>query len=257
MKDRLLRSSVIMIVFSLLPCASTFGGGQKQSSGTAVGLALPKERKVIERVEPGPRRRRVRVPATLLTIEYKVVKSDDDGNPVETSPTTIFQTGDRYQLRIKTNQEGYLHIIAQTDGHDGEIIFPDSRINNGNNFIRAEKEFTVPSNCGPDQIEKRTGLCWLWMQPPAGKEIFTIIFSREAIPDSIERINKSGVTVSQSEINRMVASSDQKLNRTSRPRGVGAEHYRIWITNRNVKNNEELIAQIVLNHADSGRSRRK
>jgi len=62
------------------------------------------------RKAPRPRPRVERAP--LLTLEYRVM-----------------------QVRIRPNQNGYLYTIQSTDGRDGQIIFPDSRINDGRNLV--------------------------------------------------------------------------------------------------------------------------
>ena len=197
-----------------------------------------------------PRRQRI-IRAPLLTLEYRIFKQSKDGTAIETSPSAIFQNEDALQLRIKVNQDGYLHIIQNRDGADGEILFPDSRINNGNNFVRKNQEIIIPSNCPPGSRHlDEQGNCWFNVEGLAGSEIFTLIFSREAVPEVINRIATAGGSVRQQDIRRIQESANQVTSRPnlSPQQGGGAGRYAQWVTNNNRNNNEELVKRIVLNH---------
>lgn len=201
-----------------------------------------------------PARPRPRVErAPLLTLEYRVMKQAEDSTPQETNPHTVFHTGDRLQVRIKPNQNGYLYIIQSTDGGDGQIIFPDSRINDGRNLIMKNEEHIVPSRCESRYVD-RPGNCWFWMEPPSGREVFTVIFSRDLITD-LDEVAGAGGVVARRLISTLLADSKQTIKRTSRPnqstdKGGGAGRYLVWVTNTNTRDNEELITDIVLLHKE-------
>lgn len=193
-----------------------------------------------------PGRRPLKAP--LLTLEYRILKEAENGAAVETSPNAVFYTGDRLQLRIKTNQDGYLHIIQGNDGKDGEMIFPDSRINNGENSVMKNKELIVPFKCASTRKDD----CWYQFGPTAGREIFTVIFSREANPEEISRIDRRDGVVKWRDI---AAIKENARTPTSRPnlspkQGGGAGRYIQWVTNLDKGNNEELIKKVMLNHKE-------
>lgn len=201
--------------------------------------------------KPG-RPRPPRLRAALLTLEYRILKEAENGAPIETSPNAVFYTDDRLQLRIKTNQDGYLYIIQGNDGTDGQIIFPDSRINNGENSVMKNRELVVPFKCGSNRKDD----CWYQFGPTAGREIFTVIFSREAVPETISAITASGGVVKWRDI---AAIKENARTPTSRPhlspqQGGGAGRYIQWVTNLDSKNNEELIKKVMLNHKEHERS---
>ncbi|HVG19904.1 MAG TPA: DUF4384 domain-containing protein [Blastocatellia bacterium] len=192
----------------------------------------------------------------MLTLEYRILKRSHNGTPIETSPTAIFQNDDALQLRIKVNQDGYLHIIQNREGADGELVFPDSRINNGNNFVRKNQEIVIPSNCptakspdGSSYVDEQ-GNCWFDVQGLAGSEVYTFIFSREAVPEVMNQISIVGGVVKRQDLTRIKRSANQITSRPSlSPRqGGGAGRYVQWVTNKDPKNNEELIEKIALNH---------
>src|ERR1044072_6192135 len=114
-------------------------------------LVWDKDVSVVKRVakpgrNPGPRRRPV-MQAPLLTIQYRLIKRAEGGGFSDTSPSTVFFTGDQVKIAITPNQDGYLYIINNTQGSDGQLVFPDSRINNGLNFVKKDKEYSVPGSC--------------------------------------------------------------------------------------------------------------
>ena len=201
------------------------------------------------RASTGRRRQIIRKP--LLTLEWRIMMEREDLEPEEVSPQTIFHTGDRIQLRVKPNQDGYLTIIQNTEGDDGDVVFPDSRIKSGKNFVKKNQEITVPSSCDEYYLDKK-GNCWFQLSEPAGREVFTLVFSREAIPAVIGRLEVVGGNVKWEEVAEI---KETRSKTTSRPtlspdKGGGAGRYAIWVTNADSKNNEELVEKIVLNHRE-------
>ncbi|MEW6730055.1 MAG: DUF4384 domain-containing protein [Acidobacteriota bacterium] len=189
----------------------------------------------------------------LLTLEWRVLKRNDGGSGQETNPKSIFHTGDRLRLVVKANQPGYLYIIHNSEGQDGTLLFPDSRINNGKNFIQKDQEYILPAYCPTPEFDDPHD-CWWRMTPPGGAEEFTLIFSRDMIIDLPNEIIETGrVIVRLKEIQELKSNTKQKLQRTSRPNlspieGGGAGRYVTWVTNTNTKDNEELIETLVLVH---------
>jgi hypothetical protein len=204
----------------------------------------------IERQASRSRRRQI-IRKPLLTLEWRIMMEGEDLELEEVSPQTIFHTGDRIQLRVKPNQDGYLTIIQNTEGDEGVVLFPDSRIKNGKNFVKKNQEVIMPSSCDAD-FKDKNGNCSFELQEPAGREIITLIFSREAIPAVVGRINIVGGNVKWEEVDEI---KETKTKTTSRPflspeKGGGAGRYAIWVTNADRKNNEELVEKIVLNHKE-------
>lgn len=199
-------------------------------------------------IAPRPRPKVERAP--LLTLQWRVLKRGEGGTAIETNPTTTFHTGDQLRLAIKANQDGYLYIIHHSEGQEGTLIFPDSRINEGQNIVKKDQEYVVPAFC-PKYKDPRD--CWWEMTPPGGREVFTVIFSRDMIADLPNKVAESGQAVKEQTVKELQASSGQVLKRTSRPnltpqQGGGAGRYVTWVTNSNLKDNEELIETIVLTH---------
>jgi hypothetical protein len=209
--------------------------------------------KRVEKSSRVPIRKRHKVEtAPLLTLQWRVLKRMESGSQLEVNPTTIFHTGDRMRLALTANQDGYLYIIHRSEGQDGTIIFPDSRINNGQNFVKKNEEYALPAYCPTPEFEDPRD-CWWKMTPPGGREVFTVIFSRDMIMSLPNQVTETGGVIKQQVIKDLEIASGQILKRTSRPnlspqQGGGAGRYVTWVTNTNTKDNEELIETVVLTH---------
>jgi hypothetical protein len=232
-----------------------------RAAGQAEKLTWDKDVQVKRVAKPGrrPSRPRPRIErAPLLTLEYRVLKQAENLSPQETNPQAVFYTGDRLQLRVRVNQDGYLYIIQSANDGDGQIIFPDSRINYGRNLIRKNEEHVMPSLCESRYVDEK-GNCWFWMEPPAGREVFTVIFTRDLITQ-LDEVAGAGGVVRRQIIDELLKDSRQTIKRTSRPglspeHGGGAGRFIVWVTNTNSRDNEELITDIVLLHKEREGSR--
>lgn len=210
---------------------------------TAIKRAAPKRGRIRRPVVRRGPRKPVEKPveeAPLLTMQWRVMKVNTDGTQNETNPGATFYPGDRLRLAVKVNQPGYLTIIHQSaPDQDGAIIFPDSRINGGQNYVKKNEEFTIPSLC-PAGIKPSD--CALVVAGPAGRELFTLIFSRDLISDLTLKATQGALKPQL--LQQLKAESGQILKRGQ---GIGTGPYTIWVANTNVQDNEEIIETLVLN----------
>lgn len=97
-----------------------------------------KSTKTQKPVEPTP----LGVNAGLM---YYIERQGADGQVDRVNPATIFHSGDKIRLQLKSNVDGRL-VIAQRnpDGSSG-VLFPDSRVNGGDNRIQANTVAALPS----------------------------------------------------------------------------------------------------------------
>jgi len=191
--------------------------------------------------KPTTRRRPAVVQAPLLKLQWRVLKVRDDGTDEETSPLAMFHTGDRLRLAVKANQDGYLYIIHQeSPTSPGQIIFPDSRLNAGRNDVGKYQELILPSNC-PVGITRRN--CALPVVPPAGREVFTLVFTRDPIidlPNTATEAAGGGIPVET--LMKLKASSGQTLRRVK-----GSTPLSVMVVNTNTRDNEDIFETLVLN----------
>lgn len=184
----------------------------------------------------------------LLTLQWNLLKRGDGNKRIEVDPTTIFETGDQVKLSITANQNGFLYIIAQPEGRNGALLFPDPNVNDGKNYITKNKEYLVPYRCvdKPDPED-----CWLEMTPPAGTEKLLVIFSRDQITTLPDNVKKAGDEIRPEVIEEIEKSSRQLVEKITGKLiipGRPVVPYATRLRNINVDDNEELMAVIEIKH---------
>lgn len=197
--------------------------------------------------------KRVRTPRAAapkfvpLEVHWRLLKFTSDGLRKEVSIDETFKPQDGLMLAVTAHQNGYLYIVRQSAAdRDGQLIFPNRHYNGGRNYVSTNKEFILPSDCTDFTVP-----CWFNLPPLAGKEIVTIIFSRDEIRELTSFISPSAVapSVSSRVLSQLLAGSQQRL--LKRP-GVQSERYTTWVTNTNTENNKEIIETLTLNRAGGG-----
>lgn len=190
----------------------------------------------------------------LLTVQYRVLIRRPNGTAGESSIASVFHTGDKLRLGVTANQDGFLYVIHQKEGQDGVIMFPDSRVNNGENYVSKNREFILPPvNCtsNPDD-------CWYEVTSDPEKEYFIFVFSRDQItdlPNTPGSTEAARQALTQGVLKREVIESYLKSARLqdykiySRPAGATSpsSRYAVWVTNINRADNEEIIVRVPLN----------
>ena len=188
------------------------------------------------------RRRPVVVRSPLLKLQWRVLKVKTDGTAEETSPLALFHVGDRLRLAVQPNQNGYLYIIHQlSPTQPGRIIFPDSRINSGRNDVAKSRELILPSNC-PTGIAQRD--CALIVVPPAGREVFTLLFTRDPITDLPNTAFETSGGIPVETLLKLKQGSGQVLRRIK-----GSTPMSVLVVNTNTKDNEDIFETLLLNKA--------
>jgi hypothetical protein len=192
--------------------------------------------------------------APLLVMEYRVLREGDVGaEPAD--PTGDFYDGDRLRLEFRTNQDGFLYIINQTELVAGvpiaapELLFPNVQLADGQNAIRGNSVYTIPAAT----LDLNPRDLWFKLEPPAGREVFVVIFSRDMLTDVVSGfINARTVAERVNWVARLTKESGQRIERQARPRLSGETEevgrYVTWVANKSLADNEELIETIVLNH---------
>lgn len=201
--------------------------------------------------KPAPRRVKRTVAtverAPLLTVQWRLLKFTDDGLRKVVSVDETFTSQDRLLLAVKANQNGYLYIIRQPAAdRDGQLLFPSRHYNSGRNYVRTDQEFVLPSDCADFAVP-----CWFTLPPPAGKEIVTLIFSRDEIEELPNVVSPSAAapSVGSRVISQLLAGTQQRLQRIP---GVLRDRNTIWVRNTNAENNEEIIETLTLNKTAGG-----
>lgn len=111
------------------------------------------------------------MPETLkpLGLRYTIIKRVGS-NAEEVPASTVFRSGDRIQVAVEANEDGYLYIIARGSSGAWKPLFPSPETEGGSNFISAGKAAIVPS-----------GFVFTFDEQ-AGEEKLFVVFSRKPEP---------------------------------------------------------------------------
>jgi Domain of unknown function (DUF4384) len=251
MRSRLVRVCVFIAGTSVLLIPGLFAPGiyaQKAPLWYSVVEVKRVEKPNRQRTQPVSKTGRQK--AALLTLQWHLVKRVDDKNREEADPRQEFQTGDQLKVALTVNQSGYLYIVNQPQGKDGVLLFPDLRINKGQNYVLKNQEYVIPTYCPAYEDPKD---CWYEMTPPAGTETLIVIFSRDKITTLPNAIDKPNSVVKRSVVDQLISTSEKKVNQVSGELtipGKKAVRYATRVQNPNLQDNEELIATIEVRHSE-------
>jgi hypothetical protein len=234
------QSQTVLLIIIILAVNSLITVHAQDNSSLFVGKPVPvvtvkrvaKKGRVVNRNRPRPAVSRV----PLLAVQLRLLKVKQDGSAVETNPLSEFYANDRLRLSVKANQDGYLTIIRQSGpSEDGQILFPTSLLNDGANYVSANKEFVVPGNCSANI---KASDCAYVMPESAGKQIFTVIFSRDLILDLPDSAKTGTGAIKAQVINAIEGSSIKQLEIKQ-----GVTPFAILVLNTNRNDNEEIFTR--------------
>jgi hypothetical protein len=119
-----------------------------------------------------------------LGLRYTVLKKTGS-DMVEVPPDTVFHAGDGIQLRVETNDTGYLYIISQGSSGTWKPVFPSPEVEDGNNHVDGWSAYTLP----PRYL--------LTFDEQVGMENIFLVFSRApetSLEELIYAIRRGGKT---------------------------------------------------------------
>lgn len=102
---------------------------------------------------------------------------DANGMSVRVDPSHVFHKGDRVRVLLETNADGYLYIFNTTDGGKPVMIYPNSELDEGGNYIRSHEPVEIPSS-----VAEQERLRWLAFDEDAGNERLFFVFTRAPLP---------------------------------------------------------------------------
>lgn len=112
-----------------------------------------------------------------IGLGYTLYMRDGNGDAMRADPSREFHAGDRIRISMEANTDGYLYVFHTENDNAPTLIFPDSRLNDGDNMIDAHVPYEVPS-----PFEATENLRWfLFDENPAIERLY-IVITREPIP---------------------------------------------------------------------------
>jgi Domain of unknown function (DUF4384) len=119
-----------------------------------------------------------KLPSQPIALGYTMFMRDVNGRAVRIDPTREFHNGDRIRISLEPNIDGYLYVFHTEGDGAPEMIFPDARLEGGENWIEAHVPIDVPST-----VETDERLRWLqFYGNPATEHLFVVV-TREPLAD--------------------------------------------------------------------------
>lgn len=237
MRPNPVRSTRLLV----LACLFTFAACPifaQESDPLDIGVPVSIVRKIKPTRQPPSKGAKPVEKAPLLKLEWRLYKVLADGSEEEAAPES-FERGDRLRLSVRTNQEGYLYVIHQkSPAARGEVIFPDSRLNNGSSLVYKTEEFVLPSNC-PVKISRRD--CALILTSSGDAEVFHLLFSRDPFKELPDSASDATGDISPELLQKLNDDSGQILKRQR-----GSTPFSNLLVNINTRDNEDIIEKLVL-----------
>ena len=194
---------------------------------------------------PAPRRKPTPRPTPSagapLSVQYRVLKVNENNSQVEVNPVTIFNRGDHLRFAVKADENVYLFVIHQKSaGQSGTIYLPDTGINNGQNSLVKDQEFVISAACRPGAPAYN---CSYVVDGGSGQEVFTLIFSRSPTIKLLDSGVGADGGINPQALDAYVNGLNQNLDQSTRGDTVFARRFR----NLNTPADGQVVVRLLLN----------
>ncbi len=115
-------------------------------------------------------------PVSAIGLGYTLWMRDRNGRSVRVEPGREFHNGDRVRISLEPNVDGYLYVFHTEGAGPAEMIFPDARLDGGENWIEAHVPIEVPSS---EETDER--LRWFAFYGDAGIERLFVVVTRRPL----------------------------------------------------------------------------
>jgi hypothetical protein len=112
---------------------------------------------------------------TAIGLGYSLYMRDDNGNAMRVDPSREFRAGDRIRLSLETNTDGYLYIFHTENNGEPQMLYPDVRLERGDNRIEAHVPYEIPWN--EPGVEN-----WFKFDSNPANERLYVIVTRQPLP---------------------------------------------------------------------------
>jgi len=119
----------------------------------------------------------VNVRTQAIALGYTLFMRGATGRSIRVEPTREFRNGDSVRLALEPNVDGYLYVFHTEGDGAPEMIYPDPRLDGGENWIEAHVPVEVPSS---EETDER--LRWFTFYGNPGIERLYVVVTREPLP---------------------------------------------------------------------------
>ena len=110
-----------------------------------------------------------------IGLGYTLYMRDDNGNAMRVDPSREFRAGDRIRLSLEANTNGYLYIFHTENNAEPQMLYPDTRLEQGDNRIEAHVPYEIPWN--EPGVEN-----WFKFDANPANERLYIVVTRQPLP---------------------------------------------------------------------------
>ena len=126
---------------------------------------------------PGTKTPGAKTTYAAIGLGYTMFMREASGRSIRVDPSREFRTGDRIRLALEPSVDGYLYIFDSEDGGVPKMIYPDVRLNGGDNSVEAHVPVEIPSSEEPDER-----LRWFEFYGQPGSDRVYVVLTREPLP---------------------------------------------------------------------------
>jgi hypothetical protein len=112
-----------------------------------------------------------------IGLGYTLFMRDPNGRSIRVEPGHEFHNGDRVRISLEPSIDGYLYVFHTEGDGPAEMIYPDPRLDGGENWIEAHVPIEVPSSQESDER-----LRWFTFYGAASTEHLYVVVTRQPLP---------------------------------------------------------------------------
>jgi Domain of unknown function (DUF4384) len=116
-------------------------------------------------------------PLPAIGLGYTLYLRDSSGRSLRVEPGHEFHSGDRVRISLEPSIDGYLYVFHTEGDGQPEMIYPDARLDGGENWIEAHVPMEVPSS---EQADERYH--WFVFDNQPATERLYVVVTREPLP---------------------------------------------------------------------------
>ncbi len=114
--------------------------------------------------------------AQAIGLGYTLFMKSANGRGVRVEPSREFHNGDSVRLALEPNVDGYLYIFDAENEGAPQMIYPDPRLDAGDNSVEAHVPIEIPSS---EETDER--LRWFTFYGNGGNEHLYVVVTREPL----------------------------------------------------------------------------
>jgi hypothetical protein len=116
-------------------------------------------------------------PVQAIGLGYTLYMRDSNGRSVRVEPGREFHSGDRVRISLEPSVDGFLYVFHTEGAGQPEMIYPDPRLDEGENWIEAHVPMEVPSSQEADERYH-----WFVFDNNPATERLYVVITRRPLP---------------------------------------------------------------------------